>query len=93
MHIEVPVPDVDDDRHRRFERRDVGEILFRAKAKVNASLPCRFQEVRDDVLESGFIGQKVIGTENAINLGGVPGQAPELPVRQRGRSRSRHGPR
>ena len=87
------MPDVDDDGHRRLECGDVGEILLRPHAQVDTSGFCRLQEFRDDVLETGFVGQKVIRTEISIFFRRVSGQAPELLVRELGRRRRSHDPR
>ena len=84
--------DIDDERHRRFERRDVGKVLLRPDSKINTSLFRRFQQFGNDVLEAGFVGEKVVGTEKPILFGKVLGQAPELFVGQFGRYRWRSAP-
>src|SRR2546430_1275740 len=74
------MPDINNDGHRRLECGDVGKVLFGANAKVNTTLLCRFQEVRNYVLKAGFVGQQVVRTEDSILLRPVSGQIPELPV-------------
>src|SRR3989442_15975678 len=82
MHIEVPMPDIDNDRDRRLERRDISEILFGTNPKVNATLLCRLQEVWNDVLKAALVGEQVIRTEYSIFLRRFFGQVPKLLVRE-----------
>ena len=44
--------------------------------------PQALEQVRDDVLETGFVRQKIIRTEKPIFFGRVFGQAPELLIAQ-----------
>src|SRR2546427_12090432 len=93
MNIEVPMPDIDDERHHRFQRRDVSEVLLRSDSQINTTLFSRFQKFGNDVLEAGFVGQEVVGPEKPILFGKVLGQAPKLFVRQFGRYQGRRAPR
>ena len=87
--VQVPVllPDVDDERHRRLDARDVAEVLLRADADVDAAagaqLPDRVRDqnlIRDQLLSEcekvpGASDTLLTNAQNASSescWGGVP---------------------
>ena len=85
VQVEVAAPDVHDERHRRLQRGDVGEVLFGADAHVGAIGPgfCGFgDKVGDDVLEPALVRQQVVGLKRAGALGEFGDDAPVLLVGQ-----------
>src|SRR5262249_1328538 len=89
LDIEIAMTDVDDDGHCRFEGRHVGKVLLRSDTQINSAMLCCLYELRNDVLEAGFIGQQIVGTEEPVFFRGIFGQAPELFVGEFVRNRSR----
>src|SRR6266513_4815439 len=80
MHVEIPMTDINDDRHRRLERCDVGKVLFGTNAQIHATLFGSVQELRDDVLKRRFVREKVVRPEYTVFLGKFFRQTPELLV-------------
>jgi hypothetical protein len=68
LHVEIPVPDIDNERHRRFQRCDICEVLLRAHTHVDTSLLGFLQKLGNHVLEIQFVGQKVVGTKGTVLL-------------------------
>ena len=91
VQVEVPAPDVHDERHRRLQRGDVGEVLLGADAHVDA-IGSGFRDLRDqvgdDVLEPPLVRQQVVGLKRAGALGELRHDAPVLLVGQPRRRRS-----
>jgi hypothetical protein len=80
--LEIAAPDVEDDRHRRTQLGDVGEILLGADAEVDGSRPDRPLELRHDELEGPFIRQEVLEAEIAARLREISAEHPELGIGQ-----------
>src|SRR4029453_17956972 len=68
LNVEIAVPDIDDECHRWFERRDVREVLLGAHAHVNAALLGNVEELRNDVLKRRLVGQQVVRAEGPVFL-------------------------
>ena len=92
MQIQIAAPDVDDERHRRLQRRHVGEVLFGTDAHVDAAGLGRLEQLRDHVLKPDLVRQQIVGSERPIRLGEIGDQLPELLVREPRRQRLGGGP-
>jgi hypothetical protein len=68
LHVEVAVADVEDNRHRRPERADVGEILLRSDAKIDPPWFDRFHQIWNHVLKARLVRQEVVGSKKAVLL-------------------------
>ncbi len=77
----VLAADVDDERHARLERGDVGEVLVRSDAEVDAVWRHAFSELGDHFLKSGFVRDEIVRTEEAVRLREVDDHLPERAVR------------
>src|SRR6516164_8642025 len=75
LHCILP-PDVENDRYLRLQSNDVGEVLIRSDAQINACRPGLLQ-VLDHVLKRRFIRHEVIGPEIAAYLGEFREHIPE----------------
>jgi hypothetical protein len=82
LHHRLPA-DVDDERHRWTERRDVREILFGSDAHIHAALQPRFANHRRQLSDFAFVRREVVGNpEEPARLGDVADELPELGVGQ-----------
>ena len=84
----VLAPDVYDERDARTQRCDVGEILVRPDAEVDAALLHDLQEVGDDRLIPDFVRQQVVGLKEAVLLREFLAEVPEFLVSQLRRQRA-----
>ena len=46
VQVEIPAPDIDDEHHLWLDRYDVGEILLRAHAEIDAARLDRARQIR-----------------------------------------------
>ncbi len=100
VELQVPAADVHDERDRRLEGGDVGEVLFGPDADVRAAARDGLEQIGDDELQPRLVRQEVVGPECSPELGEVGGQRPEFLIgearrqaargRRLGRPRSRH---
>ena len=85
MQQHVLPPDVDDERHPRFQCRDVGEVLIGSDSQVDAAASRRPFQLRHDALERALVRDEVVGNERAAGLGQIGHQLPERAVTQASR--------
>ena len=78
----VLAADVDDERHARMERRDVGEVLIGPHAEIHAVGRHALRELGNDFLERRFVRDEIVGSEKSVRLGEVRDHLPERAVRQ-----------
>ena len=83
VQLQVAAADVDDERHPRLERRDIGEVLLGTHSEVDALGLRRAEELGDHRLEEELVRQQVVGSELAVRLGELHDHVPELGVRER----------
>ena len=70
--------DIHDEREFRLQSDDVRKILLRPNAQIHAAgLNC-FPQSGNHILGSGFVGQKVVGTEIAAGFGEVRDHPPKF---------------
>jgi hypothetical protein len=81
MEQHVVAPDVDDEGNRRFERRDVGEVLFGSHAQVRTR-PRRLLQLGNDLLKRGLVRDQVVVAERPAGFRRARNQAPELFIGQ-----------
>ncbi len=59
LQLQVAAPDVEDDGHRRAQRDDIGEVLFRPHPKVDAGRPRPAHQLRNHILELQLVRGEV----------------------------------
>src|SRR6185295_14608096 len=91
MQPQVAALEIEDERDRRLERRDVREVLLRADADVGALHRPPLQ-LRQDVLERDLAGPQVVGEERAARLRQAGDERVKISVAER-RARRRLGGR
>ena len=82
LQLQVASTDVHDERDRRLHGRDVSKILLGADADVRTAARHVADQIRDDVLETQFVRQQVLGTEAASRFRKFGDKRPEFLVRQ-----------
>ena len=87
MLKQIAAPDVDDERHARRRRDDVGEVLIGRHAEIDAAWLHAPLQRRNDVLERVFVGDQILGPEIAAGFGKVARQPPEFLIAQAMRQR------
>src|SRR5262249_15191598 len=80
MGDHVAAANVEDDRDLWLQRGDVGKVLLRADAEVNAAWTKRGDEIGDDELKPRLVRQEVIRTEVTARLREVAVELPQLTV-------------
>src|SRR5690606_349915 len=88
---QVVPPDVQDERDRRAQRRDVGEVLVRTHPDVRAAPAAQRTQVLGDVQVRRLVRDQVVRVEVAARLRQLRDQPRERAVRERRRRRGHGG--
>ena len=86
---EILPADVDDERLRRVEIDDVGEVLVGPDAEIDAARARMIEQPRQHGLELGLVRDEVFGREEAVGLGELGDEPPEFAVADRRDPRAR----
>ena len=92
MLDQVLPPDVDDERHLRLQRGDVGEVLLGTDAEVDAARLGPRAKRRDDGLDGRFVRHEVVEREVPFRLRELADELPEVGIADLRGSGSGRGP-